>query len=80
MGVGAAVDGKGNVIVVANYNPKGNAQHFYLENVPRFTQQQIDEGKRLQQVINELKSTPRTAAVNGQLVKLPRWNSKLYDN
>lgn len=79
MGVGAAVDGNGHVIVVANYNPQGNARYFYLENIPRFTQEQIDEGKKLQNVIDKLKNTRKPKSVNGQLMKLPGWNSKLYD-
>lgn len=80
MGVGAAVNGKGNVIVVANYNPKGNARNFYLEKLPRFTQKQIDKGIKLQKVIDELRNTPRIKSTNGELVKLPGCNSKLYDN
>lgn len=53
MGVGVAIDEEGTSYVVVNYNPSGNIQYFFLDNLPIFKQKDIDAGAKAQKEFNE---------------------------
>lgn len=45
LGVGVAKDNSG-YIVVANYNPPGNVKPYFIDNLPTFTESQINSAKK----------------------------------
>lgn len=78
MGIGVAKSSlNGKCYIVANYNPPGNIQEFFEENLPKFKQKEIDAAKKAQAEFDERLNTPIIVTSSWDSRTLPQstWNS-----